>query len=802
MLIADFRQAIRQLLARPGYASMSVLVLAMGLGACLFMLSVIDGLILRPLPFPEAERLVAVGQPREGSGSVGTIRSRDFPRIEAELRGIERFGHWLPLTVAISRGGEHQARRYDGSSLSLHMLSLLGVQPVLGRGFSAEDDAPGAPLTVLLSDRIWREDFDADPGVIGRSLPVNGEAATVIGVMPPGFAFPVAGEAWLPRRFDPADGIQANVIGRLAPGVSLPQLRAELEALSQRLGTELEGERENRRLRAIPLHEHFVGAGTRQYLWLCLAATVLVLLLACANAANLQLVQMTARRRELAVRAALGATRPRLLRELLCESLLLSLAASLLALLVAQGGVHWLLAMLDLGGDSPPYFMQFDIDLRLLAFAAFAAFFATAVSGLVPALGASRVSVQAALRDGDKGSGAGFARFGSALVLFQIVLCVVLLVGAGTLVRGVQQVFAFDFGTRADPASILTARVGLFAEPAPSAQEQAAFFERVVDRLRAEPGVLSASAATALPGTMGDGHELIAADGHYDGPASAIQSQHARVDDHFLTTYGIRLLQGRGFDARDRADGERVVVIDRRLAERLWPAGNALGQTLLVNPQRERHERLTVIGVTEALHLEDADDPVLPILLVSLRQAPARFATLAVRVQGDAHAFAQRLEAAVRAENPDAPVYWVQTQAEAIHGGRIGPVILVRLFGAMAAAALGRSAIGLYGVLGFIVARREREIGIRRAIGADRSGIVASVAGRLGWQVGVGLGLGLLLALPCSMLLEDPQLQTRGLDPLVFLTVGGLVLLTAAVACIAPLRRALRVQPAVALRSE
>jgi putative ABC transport system permease protein len=802
MPIADFRQALRQLLARPGYSAISILVLAMGLGACLFMLSVIDGLILRPLPFPESDRLVAIGHSREGSGGVGQVRSRDMARIAPELRGLEQLGQWQLTTVAVSRGGEHPARRYEGSSLSLEMLSLLGAQPVLGRGFGPADDAPGAALTVLLSHRVWQEDFNAETDVIGRRLQVNGEPATVIGVMPPGFAFPVTGEAWLPRRFDPEDGIEANVFGRLRPGVGLPQFRQELEALSLRFGDALEGARDNRQLRAIPLGEHFVGAGTRQYLWLCVAATVLVLLLACANAANLQLVQMSARRRELAVRGALGASRWRLLRELLCESLLLSLAASLLALLLAQAGVRWLLAMLELGGDSPPYFMQFGIDWRLLAYAGAAAFLTTALAGAMPALGASRVSVQSALRDGDKGSGGGFARFGSALVLFQVVLCVVLLVGAGTMARGAQQVLAFDFGTRADPASILTARVGLFSEPPPSPQQQAAFLERVVERLRAEPAVLSASAATALPGTLGDGHELVAAAGRYSGVDSAIQAQHARVDDHFLSTYDIRLLQGRGFDARDRADGERVVVIDRRLAERLWPAGDALGQTLLVNPQREQADRFTVIGVTEALHLEDADDPILPILLVSLRQVPARFATLALRVQGEAQAFAPTLEAAVRAENPDAPVYWVQTQAEAIHGGRIGPLILTKLFGAMAAMALGLSAIGLYGVLGFIVARREREIGIRRAIGADRTSVVASVAGRLGLQVGAGMALGLMLAAPWSMLLEAPQLQTRGMDPLVFVTVAALVLAMAMLACIAPLRRALSVDPAVALRSE
>ena len=281
-----------------------------------------------------------------------------------------------------------------------------------------------------------------------------------------------------------------------------------------------------------------------------------------------------------------------------------------------------------------------------------------------------------------------------------------------------------------------------------------------------------------------------------------MQAQHARVDDGFLDTYGIRLLAGRPFDGRDQSETEPVAIIDRRLAERLWSGTDPVGQILVMNPQRDTRERLRVVGVTEPLHLEDADDPVLPILLVPLRQAPSRLATIAVRVSGNAMEFAPRIRAAVHAEDANAPVYWLQTQAEAIRAGRVGPVILTQMFAALGVVALLLAAVGLYGVLGFVVVQRQREIGIRRAIGARRGGIVRDVSGQLAIQAGMGIAAGVLLALPWSMLLEDPQLQTRGLDPLVFAVVVALIVAVAVVACFVPLRRAVRIDPMTALRQE
>jgi len=803
MILHDLRNASRRLLARPGYSALSIGVLGLGLGAVLFLLGVINGMILEPMPFPHADRLMAVGEEREIGFGIGRLRSDDYITLKRELGSIEAFGAYSEITANLSLGAERGAKRYDGVSMSQSMFGLLGVQPLFGRLPDAADDQPGAPLTLLLGERAWRDDFAADPDIVGRTIKANGEAATIIGVLPEAFAFPFIGQVWVSQRMRADDGMEWQTVARLKPDTTLQQARAELEAVSQRLGHDLAAQREDASVAIKPLGLHFVNELTRQLVWIMFGACLLVLLLACANVANLQLAQTLTRRRELAVRCALGASRRQLLRDLLAESLLLSLAAASIGLVVAHFGGRWLIAMFIAAEEAPAYFIDLSIDARMVGFAMLAALATTLLAGLLPALRASRADVQDALRDGDKGSGGGFAKLARGLVVAEVALTVVLLVGAGMFIRALDALVEFDFGTGADPQTILTGRVGLFPQDFPTGADQVRFFERVVERLRADPDVLAASAATALPGTAAGARELIGAAGA-PKPAEGYRSALVgHVDDHFADTYGLKLTAGRFLDARDQADSAPVVVIDARLAATLWPDRDPLGQVLQVNPQRGADSQaMTVVGVTTAIHLEDADDPVLPTMLVPLRQHPTRFATIALRTRGDAAAFAPRLAEAVRAEHADTPVYWLRTQQQAIDMGMVGPLILTQIFGAVGLLALGLAAAGLYGVLAFSVEQRTREIGIRRAIGASSRGIVANVSRRLLWQVGLGLGIGVLLGLPWSALLENPLLQTRGYDGLVFVVVVAVIAGVTVVASLAPLRRALRVDPIIALRHE
>lgn len=802
MIHLELRNALRRLRQRPGYTALSLLVLSLGLGAMLFTLDAVNSMVLKPLPFPQAERLVTVGHARASSGWLGSLSSKDFLRLRDELRGIDRMGSYALTTANVSVGGSALPMRYDGVQFDLAMFELLGVQPTLGRAFSAEDDRPGAATVVLISDRVWRTDFAADPGVLGRQIQLNGQPATIVGVMPAGFHFPMVGQLWLPRRMSVDDPWSVEVVARLAPGVSLAQFRAETEALATRLDAELDGARDQRELRVGPLSHRYVDQTTRGLLWMMFGAGLLVLALACINIANLQLVQGLARRRELALRSALGADRGSLLRELLIESLLLSAAATLVGLALAHYGGQWVMSVLVANEEYPAYWIRMGLDGRLVLFGAAAALLTTVLAGLWPALNASRTDAQLVLRDGERGSGSAFARLVRALVVIEIALTVVLLVGAGVFIRGLGGMLQMDVGSRVDPESVLTGRVGAFPEHFPTSAAQIAFYERVVARLRADPRVIEASAATAVPGFAGSGNEKVAAEGEAMPAEGYLEAEHARVDDHFLATWDIPLRAGRFFDGRDQADSEAVAVIDERLAQRLWPGRDPLGQRLRVNPQRERIEVLTVVGVIASLHLDRVENRSNPAYLVPLRQQPTGFTTLAVQSRGDARSLAPLLAEAVRAEQADTAVYWVRTQAQALRMGHLGVAILTQVFAAVGLLALVLAASGLYGVLAFTVAQRSREIGIRRAIGASHTRIAGMVGSRVAVQVGIGLGLGLLLALPWSWMLAAPLPATRGGDPALLLLTALLVTGVALIAAAVPLRRALRVDPLVALRAE
>ncbi|MGE8278907.1 MAG: ADOP family duplicated permease [Stenotrophomonas sp.] len=798
---ADFTGAVRRLRARPAYALLSVAVLGVGLGAVLFMLSLVDGLILRPLPFPAADRLVAIGYERKDDVGIGTMSKGDFRALQDDLQGVESLGLYAEADLAVSHRDTTQV--HTGTIVSSRTLPILGVRPMLGRGFDAADDRSGAAPAVLLGERLWRTRFGADPDIVGRSVRIDRRSTRVTGIMPAGFAFPYESDLWLSAGAQADDALDGLVVARLAPGTSEAVARARLASLGAALGTRLEGQRAKRTLTLKPLAYAFVNEETRAYVWIMFAASMLVLLLACANVANLQLSQTLHRRRELAMRNALGATRLRLLSEQFAESLLLSLLATAVALLVTHAGSEWLLDIFAANRQPPPYFVSLGVDLRLLGYAMAAALAATALAGAIPALRASRADVQEALRDSDGGGAHGGAAFASgALVVGEIVLTIVLLVGAGSLILGLDRMLSMDLGTRVPTGDVLTARIDVLPNQFRDRAEQVRHFESLVARLREAPGAVSATAANTIPGAQLGSHEAIGAEGAARPKDGFSRAQTGSVDDHFAATYGLRLTAGRFFDARDAAGALPVAVVDRDLAESLWPDRDPIGRTLLVNPERRDVRRVRVVGVVDAMHLEGPLDPQLPSVVFPLRQWPSDHVVLAVHIRGDAARFAPRLVALVRDHGRDLPVHSVRTQRQAIDIKRISAVVLTQIFGAVGLVALVLAASGLYGVLAFSVVRRTREIGIRRAIGASDRAIVGLVGRRLGQQLSLGLVLGLAAAVPWSMLLADPGLQTRGLEPGVFILVVGVIVLVALGAATAPTLRALRLDPLVALRHD
>ncbi|HEX8777910.1 MAG TPA: FtsX-like permease family protein, partial [Rhodanobacter sp.] len=496
----------------------------------------------------------------------------------------------------------------------------------------------------------------------------------------------------------------------------------------------------------------------------------------------------------------------RLMAGVLAESLLLGVAALAVAVPIMQFGNRWLVGVFVASNDPPNMFFRFGIDGRVLLFGFGVAVLSTALAGLVPAWRAARADLQDALRDGSKGSGSGFAQVAKVLVVAEVVLTVVLLVGAGMFVRALGGLLAERSVGAAHATHVLTASVALPSARYADGGRRIRFLETVVERLRSDPAVIDAAAADTIPSAALGSHENVSLPGQPQPSDGWPRVQMGIVDPHFLGTYGVRLREGRFFDASDRADSTPVAVVDAKLAEAMWPHGDALDRKLVLWPGRAQALTLTVVGVIEPLQLDSALEKPLPGLLLPLdqtaTQAPLGGVGLAIHTHADAGTYVQRLTALVREVDPQAAVHAAYSQAEVMAMTRLKLLVLTEVFAALGLVALLLAAAGLYGVLAFSVTQRTREIGIRRAIGAGHGAVVRTVARQLAWQLGIGLGIGFVLALPGSNVLADPGLHTRAHDPAVFATVLLLVLGVSVLAALVPLLRALRVDPAVALRYE
>ncbi len=804
MIVREFRQAWRRLARRPGYALLSVAVLGVGLGVVLFLFSLVNTVVLQPLPFSHADRLVAVGEAHDKGIGIGDIDTHEYLGLRDRLQGVDAVGAYVWEGLGLDTGSG--ARFYNGTRLTASMFRMLGAKPILGRGFAASDDKVGAPAVVLIGENLWRHQFHADPGVLGRKVRVSGQWATIVGVLPATFTFRGTSQLWVPLK--PGAGKRSDIymVARLAPGVALAQARQQLDALDTHLRHLSSEWWQQERIVMKPLAHAIVHKDIRRWVWLMFGAGVMVLLLACVNVGNLQLVQTLNRRRELALRSALGCGRTRLFVGVSIESLMLSAAALAVALPMVHFGNRWLVAMYIANGQAPSAWMRFGIDGRVLAFAAGMALLSTALAGFISAWRASRTDLQSTLRDGGKGSGGGFVRVAKGLVVAEVALTVVLLVGAGTFVRALDVLLSQQAVGAGHAGQVLTAHLAMPPKVYDAGVQRIRFIHDVTERLRREPGVVDATASNTIPGAVLGSHEYVSRPGRAEPADGWPRVQMGIVDGHFLDTYGVRLLEGRAFDAHDQADTAPVVVIDQRMAQALWPKGNALHQSLILYPGKSWARSVTVIGIVQTLQLDSRLDEALPAMLMPLSQAakqsPLSSVGLAVRTHVDASGFTQQLAQVVHAVDPDVAVFAMHTQARTMAMQRTGMTVLTDVFSALGLVALLLAGAGLYGVLAFSVAQRTQEIGIRRAIGAGSGAIVCTVGRQLAWQLGLGLVVGLALAVPWSGLLADPGMRTRAHDPAVFVPVLLVVIGVSMLAALVPLLRALRVDPAVALRYE
>ncbi len=800
-LVHEMRSAGRALLAKPGFSMLIIAVLGAGLACMLFMLVLIYGLVIRPLPFHAPEQLLHIGfQQSDRPDRLSPVSGHDLLQWQTRLADVAEVAAYQKQTINIS--GEDRAERYAGASISTNQLRVLGVSAQLGRTFTDADGKPGAAATVILSDAVWRQRYNADPDIIGRVLRIDGSSASVIGVMPVDFSYPEKEMIWTPAQLPSAmtrdDGGDWVVVARRHADASVASLRSVLGAWYADAKLEAPRYFEIRNVGVEPLSDLIINRSTRAVFNMMLLAVILVLLVACANAANLMLSRTLARRQELAVRAALGASRWRLAVHLLSQSLLLAGIAAAIALPIGWAAVRWVDQIFRNSEEGPPHWMHFNLDAQLIGFTILAALATGLITGILPALRAGS-QVSASLRDDSRAvAGGSFARISRGLVIGEIAVSCVLLVAAGVMVNGMHRFETSDFGIRTE--NLLTARIGLSEAKFPTAASQQAVFERLEEKLRSDPEIVDAGIGTTLPGLISESRRVLREGAGPDDAQTVVYS--GRIDDRFASTYELTLEEGRFFNASDRTDSPPVAIVDRTFAEKLGAGESVLGRRFRLDPDNPSATLVTIVGVIRRIQLDDLDDPVRPALLRPLRQDPERFVSLAMRTRGAPAAFVPRFNEILREVEPDTPAYWVRSYDQVILEATFAEYVLARLFLAFGAISLFLAGAGVYGVIAFNVRQRTREIGVRRALGAPSANVLGSLLARGAWQISLGLLFGLALAWPFAHALVGSMNGFDASDPQIYVLVVGILTITTLLAILVPARRALRVDPLVALRHE
>jgi putative ABC transport system permease protein len=814
----DLRYALRGLRQRPGFTLVAVLTLALGIGANTAIFSVVNGVLLRPLPYERPERLAMIW----GHRNQQPLAELSVP----EYWDLRERTHTFSGVAAFADGnvnltGTGTPERIRAGYFTANTTAVLGVAPAIGRGFTTEEDLPGGPPVVLLGDGLWRRRFGADPKVVGRVLTLDDTPTTVIGVMPPDFQLPThyAGaprELWAPMQLDPAinRGVRGwhflEVIGRLRDGVALDAASAETSSLMRGM------------LAAYPMEytPEFDGSATamsqtvvgdvRPALLVLLGAVALLLLIACANVAGLLLARSEARQREIALRTALGAGQARLVRQLLTESLLLAATGGLFGLLLAVWGVQGLVLA------APPSVPRLDtvgIDLRVLGYTLGITLLTGILFGLAPALHAVRGDLTGALTDGGRAgtTGRGRQRVRQALVTGQVAVALVLVTGAGLLVQSFVRLRQVDPGFV--PEGLLTARVELSPVRYQANDVKRRFYENLLERLRSIPGVRSAATARALPmtGKLEIGDWSFVLEGQAASPPLPSDWHPADwqvVSPGYFGTMGIPMLQGRDFAASDRLGAPGAMIVNRTLARQVWPDGDALGRRVLLGGGDADSVWRTVVGIVGDVRHRGLTAPPRPEMFLPYAQFPAGTGTaqpamhVVLRAAGDPSALATALGAAIAALDPDVPLSGVQTMEAAMGSWAAERRLIMLLVSGFALVALVLGSVGIYGVMAHVVAQREREIGVRMALGALPGQILGLVVSQSAWLVGAGIVAGTAGALAVTRLLTGLLFQVRPTDPLTFIGTALVLVVAAAGATLVPALRAVRTDPAHTLRSE
>jgi putative ABC transport system permease protein len=804
MLLQDIRYALRSLFRDRAVTIIVVACLALGIGINATLFSVVDGVLLQPLPFAEPDRLVLFNETFERGGiREAGVSYQDLRDWKASLTSFTSIVALAGRSLALSDGGEPE--RLLGAAVSWDLFPTLGVPPALGRHFGPEDDRPGAEPLVILSDEIWKRRYQADRTIIGRSVSVNGKPHTVVGVMPVGFAFPENHRAWIPlaplAEKDARSTRNLFVIGRLRPGVDLTQARTELLSLMTRLGNEYPATNEGWSALVRPLDEEFTPADVRLVIWTMMGAVTLVLMIACANVANLMLARASMRQREFSVRAAIGAGRGRMIRQLLTECVMLGLVSAPLGLAIAYLGT-W---MLDnaVPPDEIPYYIHWTINPRVMAYTIGVSALTGVIFGIAPALQAGRLNLVEALRDGARGSGQSGrrARVRNGLVIAEVALALVLLVGASLFIRSFFNMQSADPGF--DTSPLMTLRFYLTGDAYIENQAKVQRVDDIVRRVESLPGVESAFASNFIPIDGGGGAGAAVVDGRPLPRGEEPQIGFTGVTPHMLKTIGLTLNQGRDFTDSEGMSRTPVAVINETMAKKLWPDSDAVGRRFRLR-DTEPVEWFTVIGVTPYNQRFDVDDdtPPFPVAYVPYPYSPTASTGLTIRVHSNPASHAAAIRGEIRASDSGIPLYNIRTMEEVRTRSFWQFRLFGQMFGIFGAAALFLAAIGVYGVLSFSVSQRTQEMGVRIALGASRRDVLRLVVRQGVMLAVIGIVCGLAGAFGVTRVIKTLLFNVTPTDPVSFLGVSLFLTLIAVVASYVPARRATTVDPIVALRNE
>ena len=807
-LLKDIRYGVRGLLKRPGFTAIALITLALGIGANTAIFSVVNAVLLRPLPFRNADQLVIVW---EDAGFLGFPRNTPAPANYADWKTQNQ--SFVDMAACAEKSfnitGDGEPERVTAHAVTANFFPVFGVPPLLGRNFLPDEDRPGGNKVAMLSYSLWQSRYGGDPQILNRDILLNGEKFSVVGVMPSGFQFlEKEVRLWVPLALSPEElanrgGHYLNVVARLKPGVGLPQAQADMNAVMRRITTDHPRETFDGKIGALvmPLREQLAG-DARGSLVVLLVAVAFVLLIACANVAGLLLARAVGRRREVALRMALGAGRARVIRQLLTESLLLSLVAGLLGTFLAYWSFSFLQGLVP---AEMALTTTLTLDTRILAFTILVSIITGIVFGLVPALQAARVDLNEALKQGGtRATSSG--RLRNALIVFEVALSVVLLIGAGLLMQTLFQIFRQY--SILQPEKILTMRTELPRKKTRDLQQRNQFLQQVLERVEHLPGVEAAGYTTSVPllwkgGTSGFYPEGLKA----PIPGMAYDANDRQVSANYLQTMNIPLRQGRYFDERDNAQAIPVAIINETMAREYWPGENALGRRFkLGDPDDKESPWRQIVGIVADVRQMGLDEPVKAEMYFPYEQVKDEsFYTprdLVIRTNGDTSNLVGPVRQAIREVDPDQPVSNVATMAEVLGTEaaqrRMGMIMLV----GFAALALLLASLGIYGVLAYFVTLHTSEIGVRQALGATPRNILFMVLRKgMGLTLlGVVIGLGFSFLL--TRLMRSLLFGVKASDPLTFVTVPLVLGLVALLACLIPARRATRIDPLVALRYE